>query len=63
MDTQEVANALSVSYQTVINYTQRSNDPLPVTEKRKGFHTMRTYDKDSVKAWANRYGLPFDLTD
>lgn len=58
MDTQEVAEGLGVSYQTVVNYTQRHDDPLPVMEKRQGFRTIRTYDSTTVKAWAKRNNIP-----
>ena len=61
MTTQQVADAFGVSYNTVVNYTERTHDPLPVTTRRRGFHTVRIYHSDLVAAWAARNKLTIVL--
>lgn len=60
LSTQQVADTLSVAYNTVINYTERSDDPLPVLEiRQRGLHKERAFAPADVEAWANRHGLTF----
>ena len=61
MTTQQVADAFGVSYNTVVNYTEKAHDPLPVTTRRRGFHTERIYQSHLVAAWADRNKLTFEL--
>lgn len=62
MTTQEVADSLSVSYQTVVNYTARQSDPLPVKhQQRQGLKTIRTFDSTDVQGWAERHGIPCNI--
>ena len=59
MSMSDVAEMLQVSYATVWNYTQRSEDPLPVKhQQQQGMRVVRTFDSDAVRSWADRHGIP-----
>jgi phage terminase Nu1 subunit (DNA packaging protein) len=60
LTTQQVADRLGVSYRTVINYTERQDDPLPVQVARRGLKEDRRFDSAVVAAWAARHGIPYD---
>lgn len=61
LNTQQVAAALGVSYNSVVNYTQMEDNPLKVKVGSKGLHTLRQYDPKDVKEFAEAHGLPCDL--
>lgn len=62
MTTREVAEALGVTYQTILNYTERKLDALPIkSAQRHGLKTIRTYDSADVVAWAARNNVPCSI--
>lgn len=59
MTTREVAEALGVTYQTILNYTTRKADALPIkSTERHGLKTIRTFDSADVVEWAQRNNVP-----
>ncbi len=61
MSTQQVADALDVSYNTVLNYTTREDDPLPVNIGQRGLYRDRVFESEQVIEWARRHGLKVNL--
>ncbi len=57
ISTIEAAKLLGVSYNTIINYTERPVDPLPCVVKPQGLRQTREFDRDILIKWAQRNGI------
>lgn len=63
LNTQQVADALDVSYSTVLNYIARVDDPLPVEVGQRGLYRERVFDSTQVIEWARRHKLVVKLEE